>query len=192
VSAASPTATNLTPSLNPQSLVTAFAWSPTAPMIAYTANQDSTNNYQLFIVDMSGASPGAAVKASGAVAATTNVAEFQWSPVGGRIAFEAPVNGHTELYVVDVSGAAVTSKRHPSRTCSSRSHPERLRARRCRPTKRFLRPRTLPSSPGSRSEQREKERSRCAKRASLGPPTSGLPSEAAACVRPTRPIVRTK
>jgi len=126
VSDSTPTPTRLNPPLTWPQQVTSFAWSPTLPRVAYVEDQSTANVAELFVVDMSSASPGAPQNASGG---NVGSGGFQWSPADGRIAFASNRDSADifELFVVDVSQAAPGTAVKASGTMTYGSAVESLR-----------------------------------------------------------------
>jgi len=84
-----------------------FAWSPGRQLVAFRADRDSDDRYELYVADIvNGGSP---VRVSGALAAGGNVqGGFAWRDDGLRLAYvaDATVPGQPELFVASLSGSA--------------------------------------------------------------------------------------
>lgn len=91
--------------------VIAFHWSPDGRWIAYEADQESDNLFELYLVDVSGAEPGTPVKAHSSLAPGTTLGHVTWSPTSQRLVYIADQEVHSryELWSVDTSGATPTS-----------------------------------------------------------------------------------
>ncbi|MFM8978869.1 MAG: TolB family protein, partial [Planctomycetia bacterium] len=93
--------------LVPAADVLDFAWSPDRQLVAFRADRDSDEQYELYLVDIvNGGSP---VKVSGPLAAGGDVyGGYAWRDDGLRLAYVADANAplQTELFVAALSGAA--------------------------------------------------------------------------------------
>ena len=95
--------------------VAAISFSSSSQRLAYTVDSTTAESFEVFISDVSGATPGQAVKASGplvaggSVLASTafQIAAARFSPDGKKLAYLADASKDEvyELFMVDVSGA---------------------------------------------------------------------------------------
>lgn len=92
------------------SLDGAYSLSPDLTQAAYIANQDSVNEWALYLVDL--AEPGTATKVNGPLIAGGEVVEFTFSPDGDKIAYVADqdVFGQYELYLVDLASPGTSER----------------------------------------------------------------------------------
>jgi Tol biopolymer transport system component len=85
-------------------------WTPDGQRIIYAGDQDQLNINEIFIVDLSGATPTAPVQVNAQMVANAAVGlaetDVTISADGTRVAYVADqdVNGVEEVYVVDISG----------------------------------------------------------------------------------------
>ena len=87
---------------------TSLGWSPDGKRVAIrSTHQSASGQHELYVVEMIGATPGAAVKVSGSLVSGGDVREFVWSPDGTKLAFRADALNDevVELFVVDIAGA---------------------------------------------------------------------------------------
>ncbi len=85
-----------------------FAFSPDSQNIAFLASKEIADMNELYVVDLSGATPGPPQKVNAPFTVLgSDVHSFEWSPTSGAIAYTAdPVPGSLELFITDVSGAS--------------------------------------------------------------------------------------
>jgi Tol biopolymer transport system component len=89
--------------------ILSYQWSPNGRWLAYEADQDTDSMEELYVVDMSGATPGAPVKVSGTMVGTGSlggdITGYAWSPDSTRLAYRADqnVDNQDDLFVVDLS-----------------------------------------------------------------------------------------
>ncbi len=89
------------------SVLQRVCWSPDRRKIAYLADQEQDEMFELYVVDVSGSPPGAAQKVSPPLPiGGTAYPDFAWSPTGRELAFVADEEfaGKATLYVADVTG----------------------------------------------------------------------------------------
>lgn len=81
-------------------------FSPDSLRLLYIADQITLGRPELFLVDMSGAAPGASVRINGAIQGT-GVKDFRWSPTNRAAVYLADQDssGQDELYFVDLAGS---------------------------------------------------------------------------------------
>lgn len=89
-------------------LVLQFRWSPDSSLVAFVADRDADETYELYAVAPGGASPP--FRISDPLAAGGNVTEFAWSPDGQRIAYRADQDSDErfELYTAPRLGGGST------------------------------------------------------------------------------------
>lgn len=92
------------------SLDGAYSLSPDLTHAAYIANQDSVDEWELYMVDL--AVPGTATKVNSPLIAGGEVVEFIFSPDGDKIAYVADqdVFGQYELYLVDLASTGTSER----------------------------------------------------------------------------------
>ena len=89
--------------------VTHVKWSPNRLKLAYRADQDTDDVFELYVVDVSTGTPGVAMKVSGTLVAGGDVrSDFEWSPDSTRVAYIADqdVDEQFELYTTLASGTS--------------------------------------------------------------------------------------
>jgi len=97
--------------------VNTFLWSQDGRRLAFQGDLDVANRDELYVVDTSGAAPGATQKASGAlvsggsVFSSTTGSGYAFTSDGARLVYRADqaTNDVNELFLVDVSGATPTA-----------------------------------------------------------------------------------
>ena len=92
-------------------ILSIFYWAPDSSRIAYLADQEVDEVFELFTVR-----PDASEnrKVSGALAAGGRVGDFYWSPVGSQVAYRANQDSsQAELYTVQGDGSANTKVNGP-------------------------------------------------------------------------------
>jgi Tol biopolymer transport system component len=105
-------ATRLNPDLDPLADVDNFSFAPDSLRIAYRADQNLANQVELFVVDLSGPTPGLPQQVNGPMVAGGDVdaaaTSLTWSRDGARLFFEADavVDNNFEAWVSTVSGPA--------------------------------------------------------------------------------------
>lgn len=90
-----------------------FKWSPDGEWLGYRADQDTNDTDELYLVNMSGATPAAPVKVNGALVSGGDVyGNWAFSPDGSQIAYVADQDTDIwyELYLADVSAAPTATK----------------------------------------------------------------------------------
>lgn len=93
--------------------ITAAKWNPAGTRLAFRADLDVDERYELYVVDVSGALPAAPIRVSTMQpdgdldVSTTEGYAFEWSPDGARIAYIADqtTEGVDQVYVARVTGA---------------------------------------------------------------------------------------
>ena len=92
-----------------EGLIHELALSPSGDRVAYLADGEVDEVNELYVADVSGATPGPARKVSGTLAANADAGHgFMFSPDGTKLAFITGVGASAprwDLYVVDVTGA---------------------------------------------------------------------------------------
>jgi Tol biopolymer transport system component len=85
-----------------------FVLSRDSKKLAYLADQRTNDVFELFLVDISGSTPGVPQLISGALATGGNVSAPQFAPDGSGIAFpaDARTNDVVELFYVDLRGTS--------------------------------------------------------------------------------------
>ena len=84
-----------------------YFFSPDSNKVLYSSDQETASKVELYIVDVSGASPGADQKINGAfLTAGSDIWFFKFSPDSGTVYYHADqvVDGQYNIYAVDVSG----------------------------------------------------------------------------------------
>ena len=94
----------------PQPFLVAF--SPDGSRIAFTADEDVDERFELFVVPADGSTEPVAVSGTLVDGGDVDVDEFAWSPDGRRLAFIADklVDGTNELFVADPAGGVEPTK----------------------------------------------------------------------------------
>ncbi len=84
----------------------AVAFSPDNRKVAYIGDFGTDNVSELYVVDLSGASPSIARRVNATLGTASDVNDFRWSPDSRKIAYHADptASNINELFVVDVSG----------------------------------------------------------------------------------------
>lgn len=90
--------------------VITYRWSPDSTRIAYQADQEADDVFDLFVSPADSA--GGARRLSGPMAADGDVLSYRWAPDGARIAYAADqaVNDMWELYVAAQDGSQGNTK----------------------------------------------------------------------------------
>jgi Tol biopolymer transport system component len=126
-------------------LVGVHFWSADSKWVAFVADKDTDVVNELYLVDMSGATPSAPIKASGTMLAAGDVStsEVEFSPDATSLVYEADQETDTmeELYFVSLLGGTPAAPKKLSGTLSRRDGPSRrwYWDARCSPTDRRAR-----------------------------------------------------
>jgi Tol biopolymer transport system component len=93
----------------PKGNVWNMAWSPDSRRIAFSADAETDDVSELYVVDLTGPSPSAPVKLNNTLYGA-QITGYKWAPDSTRIAFRLqPPSGYPgELHLVDVSGPTPT------------------------------------------------------------------------------------
>lgn len=104
-------AQRISPVLGTGGNVVTYEFSPDGSRIAFRADADADNVFDLYVVDLLGATPSGAAKVNPTLPAASDVLDFTWSRDGRYLAYRADQRADEvfELFVSDVSGAAPTT-----------------------------------------------------------------------------------
>ncbi len=82
--------------------------SPDNSKLAFIGDFDTSGVNELYVVDLSGVTPGVAQRVNGTLVAGGAVSDFRWSPTSEKIAYIADqdIDTRSELYVVDLGSGA--------------------------------------------------------------------------------------
>jgi Tol biopolymer transport system component len=94
----------------------AMAFSPDSRFIAYIADQRTNDVTELFLVDVSGATPAGSQRISGTV---DGMSSFAFAPSADGLAYAAFANGPKHLYFVDLSSDSPGAAQRISPTLTS-------------------------------------------------------------------------
>lgn len=85
-----------------------IAVSPDGLWMSYVADQDTDGTEELYVVDISGPTPGAPVKVSGPAQSFTDNINVAWSPAGSKLAYVADESASSvyEVYYVNLTGGS--------------------------------------------------------------------------------------
>ncbi len=91
--------------------VGSYAWSPNGAKVAYSADETAYGDFDIFVVDMTGASPGQGQVVNDPLPDDRGIGGYAWSPNSSQIVYRAEqVLGEGRgLHLVDVSGPSPSS-----------------------------------------------------------------------------------